>query len=273
MIDGCVGYSDGFIVAESRGNIEKDGHRRLSTVGAVYDKQGQLINRTFREAPDSVFVGENYSPQVSSDSIGKLTGSSIYLGVLHWHFGHFMIETIPRFWIFLENPELLDCDNFIFQAWGNLSSTALFSPPIRRIFELFKIPLSKIKLVSESLSLESVYVPDSSWNILDKPDARFLTLTDFIRDSVCKEKNKGSTHSLFLSRARLAPDQRRIVNESAFVCSDDTESTQVFHPQEHSLDEQVQIVSSAEKIVAFEGTALYMAMFFSRRHTNFVFMF
>ena len=67
--------------------------------GAAYDSTGDLINLSCRSNKNVAYKHIN-SDIVPSLKFKRITGSSLFLGHYHFHFGHFLLETASQLFFY-----------------------------------------------------------------------------------------------------------------------------------------------------------------------------
>lgn len=73
---------------------------------------------------------------------------------------------------------------------------------------------------------------------------------------------------IWLSRSKLAADLGGIDNETDIEAVLALNGWTIFHAQEHSLDQQVKILSDAERIAGFEGSAFHLLVLLDQIHAR-----
>jgi len=232
----------------------RDGAGRRLPAG-LFRPDGSAIDPSLPAPDPRAFQRTSHTPP---DRFRR--GAWVYGGVLLNHFGHVMIETGARLWAV---PELLSkgvaLDGIIFQrkkaaetpGEGQMPSTSaaflsVFSPDI------------PVAVVDGAETIETLYVPEIGISVT--PD-RFVGTREhwtFFRDRAGRVKPHPDPSDIYVSRTQ---DGAR----GGFLFEADLEAVmaaagyRIFHPQHHSVSDQIAIYRSARRLVSIDGSALHLA--------------
>lgn len=166
-------------------------------------------------------------------------------GVLVWHFGHFLIESLSR----LTNPEIRGSNlPILFFAQRPTEPIAGY---MREALSRIGIDDHRIKIVSKPIFVEKLHAQDPYVTInghLSRPHLLPIsgaTSSPSIRNGL-----------LYLSRSRVR-GRRPVQNEEILEETVRRLGGEIFHPQEHSLEAQIDRISRCSLVVAIEGSALH----------------
>lgn len=191
---------------------------------------------------------------------GFRRGAWVYGGILLNHFGHVMIETGARLWAV---PELLSrglpLDGILFQRKkaaeasgdGKLPFTSaaflsIFSPDI------------PVAVADSTETIETLYVPEISISVTPE---RFVGTREhwaFFRDRASRVGSHPDPVDIYVSRSQ---DGAR----GGFLFEADLEAVlaaagyRIFHPQHHSVSDQIATYRRARRLVSIDGSALHLA--------------
>jgi len=179
------------------------------------------------------------------------SGEAIYGGILFRHFGHFLLESLARFWFISRHPDL----PIVWHARDAILRNWQVS-----IFELLGVEPSRFHLVTRPTSVQRILVPDPGlqikggmWSGHGNALGRFLI---------------GPTQGrrIWLSRSLLRPDARlrsnhiKIANEDILEAELVRRGWEIVHPQHLTLPLQLAALKGAEIIAGIEGSALHLLM-------------
>ncbi len=192
------------------------------------------------------------APDMPSGPVEYMAGRWVWGGVLWRHFGHFVVESTGRLWgLSTMNG---DIDGVVFAPKNPNSGTKLAG--FQKDF-LNMAGAKQVKVLERPVRIERLIVPGQGFGIGDisagTERCRAFFRTDFARDI-----KPNGPRRLYLSRSRIGPSR------GALVCEDHIEQLladqgyEIFHPQEHSLPQQVARYKAADTIIASEGSALHM---------------
>ena len=245
-------------------------HSRDNTCG-VLDAEGQFC--AFSRGvmgPRRAAAEPNLS---SADEIRTLRGRYLYGGWLRAHFGHFLLESTARLWALsaLSAP----VDGVIFTPFRNGGLRMS-----RKRYGGFLDILTNgadLTVVRAPTRVEELVVPDPGFGhharILGSPLYRTHS-----RERVAATVPAAGGEKLYVSRSALADNRGGVFGEELIEDVMKANGYAIFHPQQHSIREQLARYRAARQLVALDGSALHMAAYalepgarvgmILRRHSN-----
>lgn len=216
-----------------------------SSAAALYDADGNMISDSLlRRRQGIVGIPAPVPAEISSDTIEEPV---IYGGMLINQFGHFIIESLSRLWLAdkISSPEIVFAAHDDFKAHHN------------EILELLGIR-SRIRLVDRPARLRRVALPEPGYRI---PDFLHDTHRDFLaRKGPVAVPSRGDR--VYISRSRLAKDRRKCVNEVELEEALVKLGWRIFHPQEHSVGVQLEVLGAAFLVMGREGSFFFNSLLF-----------
>jgi len=195
-------------------------------------------------------------PQMPETHLPRIEGNYLYGGWLRAHFGHFLLESTSRFWLLDELQA--DFDGILFTQFrkGGLGMA------YKRYGSFLDILSGgvPIRLLREPTQVERVFVADPGFghDYLMCASPRYRALT---RAQVDKAVQADGPEKLYVSRSALPRARGGVVAETRIEELMITNGYAVFHPQKHSIPEQLARYKAARKLVALDGSALHMAAY------------
>lgn len=189
----------------------------------------------------TIIVDKNYS---RSHPATDCIENAIYGGVMDYHYGHFIIETLSRLWFAKDNPELPI-------VWLNKGGEVRDWQ--KQIFEMLGIRNQHIFIGSPTI-INNAWYPYPGCCIgsyFESFHGNFL--------GVVKPNEVISGKKIYISRSNILG--RTSSSELDYVFKN--HGFEIFHPEEFSLIAQLEILSSAELVVGVEGSAFHSLIFFS----------
>lgn len=219
----------------------------------------------FREG-SILHPSQTLSTTMTSANLGRHApaGTYIYGGRIHGHFGHFLINTLPRFWGIVQartpstpilchgpgTPADWFAIPFIAAAFGLLG----LSP---RDFVTFDCPTR----------LRSVVVPSTSLQEQWAGHRAYSRLCRGIGERICATASVDSSdRPIYYSKSRLTTSVGTITNESEI---DDTLSAagiDIVYPETLSFADQIVLMTSRKHILGSSGSFLHTSIFCPPRH-------
>lgn len=172
-------------------------------------------------------------------------------GYLFSHYGHFLLESISRS---VYSDVISSPDKIIFFNPQNITTLPRF---IKDVFNSMGISEDRIILCDQPMRVAHLHVREPALEISNQicPDAYCLALPRVDADAIVR------SGSVFLSRGGLSGKKRSIDGEAAIEGHLTQKfGTRIIHPEQHSVPEQVDILSSAGAIIGCEGSAFHTAL-------------
>ncbi len=218
---------------------------RFQFIGGLYSPQGYYIAESGLTTSGQMIVCGN---KLSHAEVNILPGKSLYLGICHYHFGHFLVQTLSRLW-FLHESEITQFDHIVLLPLND------HIPAF--VYELFDIlgVADRIISVNRLVQLEFVYLPAPA---LEYPSLVYQAINRVQHLFISRNKINYSKQALFLSRTQLTPGHHRvIIGEHRLEQCLREEGFQIFYPEQHSIEEQIHTLAIHKTIIGFAGSALH----------------
>jgi len=229
-VSGCVYKGDGVILPQAQ-------------IPVRFFRQGKSI------ATDPVILQDHpVSPPVM--------GTAVYLGIFVPHFGHFLLETLSRFFIF---SQMGSFDWYVFHVTPEFKKRHLDLPFIKDVFSVFGIDSEKIIFIKEATGFDKLIVPYNLFviNKMMHPMQRWVY--DFIRVA-SRRKDIGVIHDkIYLSRKHIK--YRGVENEAEIEDVFAARGYKVLYFEGMPFLDQVWYVSHARVVGGFSGSALHHSVF------------
>jgi hypothetical protein len=176
--------------------------------------------------------------------------NAIYGGVILPHYGHFLLESLSRYWALKNASECLPI------VWHRRGGPDL-SPWQSEIFNLLRIDTGRFIYVDTLVELANVYVPEPAFMIRRFADPRFFS-------SLCiaQPKDVVAGKKVWLSRSQVGEGRGRIANEEEVEAKLLEAGWRIFHPQTFSVVEQIEMLRDAVLIAGFISSAFHTMLFF-----------
>jgi hypothetical protein len=221
----------------------------LSMWGGIFRSDGSFVSASglINNGREVVGPGDGTLPAASK----KLKGHSLYLGVCHYHYGHFLVETLSRIWG-MTKADLAAYDHILLLPLNG--SVPIF------VWDLFRAlgVIERVKVVSEPLSLETVTIPSPAIEYPQRVHRQIANL-HLLFDNIPADQQ--SDQPLFLSRTDLVPGHHRVVvGEAKLERALANQGVRIFHPQHHPVMVQAAVLRKHRTIISFAGSALHTLM-------------
>ncbi len=212
-------------------------------------------------SPDQVVA-----PTMPAAAISQTAPDGVYIygGRISTHYGHFLINTLPRFWniIKLRTPRT----RILCHGAGRPEDWFAI-PFIAQAFHLLGLTQHDFVSFDENVRLRSVVIPSTS---LEEQKAGYRAYRRLCFDMGERVRNatilEASDRPLYFSKAKLSSAVGHIVNESDMDAVLLAAGVKIVYPEHLPLQEQIRLMSSHERILGSSGSFLHTSIFCSARH-------
>ena len=233
------------------GQNEVKGAKRAA---GLFDAQGQFLpsGDCLRWANAPVTVEPEIDP---SAPLTRLEGRYLYGGMLYGHFGHFLCESTARLWALARDQGF---DGVVWLPKVRLGHAAKLVKPYHSFFAALGFERIGLFAPQTNTVIESLIIPEQGFGIGDLSSGR-PEYRDFMRKHLGANLAAEGAEKLYISRARLPGKRGSVLLEHLIEARLEAEGYTVFHPQDHSLAQQIAQYKAARQIVALDGSALHLA--------------
>ena len=194
----------------------------------------------------------------------RLEGRYLYAGVGRHHFGHFLMEGLGRLWA-LDHVETQVDGILVVPMHDKDIETVL-----RRRFLPFYTWLCDARpiwLIDRPVQVDDLLLPSQGfghrhWSV-GTPEFR-----DFVRSRVAARITPDGPRWVYVSRTQLKSPDHRMDREDALERTLVEKGYVVFHPEQYTIEEQLQVYMSADRILGADGSAFHLAPFAMRPGTR-----
>lgn len=173
----------------------------------------------------------------------------MFLGEVHWHFGHFLLEHTDRLWAAMQKQNV---QKFVFVFNKNAGKIPSW---LYDFTSMMGIKCDDVLVIDKTTRFKSVLVPEPSvnknaWTSLWPETFRYMA--DNVKDVVCADK-------IYVSRDSLK--HRRTFGEKSVQSVFKKNGFKIVYPEQLDLPHQVAIMKNARVLAGCAGTALHLALF------------
>ncbi len=195
------------------------------------------------------------SPQ---EEIIDLPGTHLFGGHFRGHFGHFLVESTARLWAlgYLDRP----IDGLLYLPYrGTVGPIERAISGHEAFFKLLGLTVP-VQTFGTVMRVERLIVPELGFGWSER-----YAGSPAYRAFMCGKLNaavaaNGGTR-LYISRALLPAQRGGILGETFIEENLARAGYDVFHPERHSVAEQLARYKAADEIVALDGSALHLAAY------------
>ncbi|WP_293575015.1 glycosyltransferase 61 family protein [Phaeobacter sp.] len=182
-----------------------------------------------------------------------IQGRWLWGGVLWAHFGHFLVESSSRLWALAYLKEQVDGVLFVPKRPKVGDQIRGFH---REFVDLFAGSLP-IRVAVEPTEVEELVVPGQGFG-LGKITEATPKFRNAVHSSFARKIQPDGPEKIYISRSKLGLRKGGLLGEEQLEDMLRGEGYVIFHPQDHSLSEQLAHYKAAKKIIAADGSALHL---------------
>lgn len=173
---------------------------------------------------------------------------AIYGGIVFGHFGHFLTETLSRYWYWRERSDT----QIVFHSFTNS-----LLPCQKEIFTLLGLEEKRIRFVSMPVKVKKLILPVPGVVLGQYFDCRHLDIL-----GVHPVGKVVSGRRIWLSRSQLDPVRQALISNEQEIELElqEKHGYTVIHPESVNLVALLDLLATAERIAGFEGSAFYNLM-------------
>lgn len=220
-------------------------------LACLYDLDGRRIDATVhrRHGLPVRRVPERIDPP--SDPV-RVHDPVVYGGHLPKHFGHFLLESLARTWVYPHlQPGPLPFVHFRdrFHLHEEDLLGAVLAPS-------GAVPMG----IAGPTRFDAVLIPEQGMDLGSAYAPEMRAVFDTIRDVIVGGTPQPDDTPVYLSRTRLPADRRATLGEVALERRLQAAGVRIVHPQEQPLREQIALISRARTVIGLHGTALHLTI-------------
>jgi len=189
----------------------------------------------------------------SVEHLPILTGEYLFLGSMHDHFGHFLVEGLSRLWIlkYFKSEDISALKIIIYEPG--------LIPPAAKMLAYLGIDKSQITFLSSPCIVEKVIVPAVAYRTHFWARDCMNHVYDSIVSGALKEKTKEFPKKIFLSRNNVP--SRKLSNEIELESLYRDAGYWVLRPEAIPIGDQIRIVANADSVAGCTGSNMYLCVF------------
>ncbi|MDC6677407.1 glycosyltransferase family 61 protein [Leclercia adecarboxylata] len=180
-----------------------------------------------------------------------LKGNYFFVGSIHRHFGHFLVEGLSRLWALDFIPTNIKDDIKYLVYEDSIPEFAL------QVLDILGIPLDKIVYAPKHAIVERLFVPDISYKTHHW--ASHLAQLTYNKISNNVLPNSKPYKRIYLSRKNTA--DRPLENEINIEKIFSSFGFEIITPENLSIQEQIKVVSESLIIAGPVGSQMYLSAF------------
>jgi capsular polysaccharide biosynthesis protein len=222
-------------------------------LGCLYDEDltriEPSINRYGRD--DKVRNTDPERLYIQPDELPVYDRPVLYLGLFEAHFGHFVQETLSRWWALIEEFE--DIDRYLVHA---VSAEVLNKPYIRAALDAMQIDDEKLVYFDQPVMLRKVIVPGASFQLISHIYTTYKESQNRLARAMGAESVNKTEQPVFLSRTHETSGIRHYYGEEKIESFLAERGVRIAHPGQMSFQDQIKLVNEHPIIMGYQGSQL-----------------
>ncbi len=227
----------------------------------IYNIDGHINDSAaYVRGPECHLVGQSRLADIDILNADIVSEHHIYFGPLIPHYGHFLVSSLARAWFYSsfedDNVRLLCHSDHPVESHMKSSFMGSFIPALGLKACQFARPTKPTRFTN-------LTVPSAAFIEEKMAYTAFLTPMHNIGDFLLNNSNcKKGRRSVYLSKSRMGTGSvTHISNELEIEAILEGYGVEIIHPQSLSVEEQVRIFSSCDKVLGFVGSAFHNHIF------------
>ncbi|MDI6654034.1 glycosyltransferase 61 family protein [Gluconobacter japonicus] len=231
----------------------------------IYNKDGIIVENSYdfrgnKEIPINQDISKLEDMNFFSENVINIDDPVIYIGRVNPHFGHFLINTLPRMWV-------LGSDEFSYRnikiafhsevSIDYLLSLEFFS----EIINLLKINVSDLIHINKNIVFKNVIIPESSLMEQTYVYTYYRKFCLSISKKILQDVDISNKKPGYYSKDKLKSGVGSFSNENEIVDIMSQNSIDIFRPETKSFREQIIWISTRSIIYGTAGSFLHSIIF------------
>lgn len=226
--------------------------------GCVYDRTGRLVPASQRTHGAITWKPADPEQIIAPEVAQEIEGQGIYLGHYTGHYGHFLIDTLSRFWALQTG---FAYDKLVFQPFVlRMPDFQAFSP-LRVCCECFGVKLEDLYTVRACLRFKKLAVPSMLFEVGQAAKPEQALVYRQIAEYCVGRAKVPEAPRLYLSRSRLKKGHKPAANEEQVERVFESFGFTVVYPEQLDFEAQVALYQRAEVMAGFGGSAMHNSLF------------
>ena len=226
----------------------------------IYDYGRKLVHQSiYSRGPEPIVIFPPIQPNFFYTDIKKWAEdeSYIFLGLLHDHYGHFLLSTLSRLWSIQDLPKykiLCYSPNYLVE-WSK--------PYVRDILSALDLDPARFVSFDAPVKIREIILPFASFEEQNFVHRTFARMCNAIGDRLTNgfAPAPDSTLPVYLSKERITRGVRKIINEAEICEHLEKSGFEILFPEEMTFSKQVAMWRSPRPVVAFSSSGLHTSIF------------
>jgi capsular polysaccharide biosynthesis protein len=223
------------------------------TKGCLYDSDGARVDLSVRVGEVGGDQAASIDPEVlppEQRGGSWLTGRTLYLGTFMNHYGHFITESLSRYW----RQEAGAFDHIVAYPFMHNDGNILVREFHRYLAGLLDVPIARMAILRSQTVFDEIVVPEQLWTYNVHVNAHMREIYGRIS---ARHAGKRPCGRVFLSRT----DSSRLGNLPAVEDVFASFGFRVVYPERISIADQLTLYANCEILAGPSGSAMHNCLF------------
>lgn len=226
-------------------------------IGGVEDNNKNFVRASSVGTGGHTFGG-SYS--FNDRDIDYLNEPVVFIGIVPNHWGHFLIDTVSRFWPFLQ--EKYRQYKVAFCGWGWQESK--IGGNFLKAFELMGISEDKLLFVDHPVKVTKIIIPEATmefgatWNKTYRETVEYLA-EQALKAETCSKLQK--YEKIYFTRTKFLKSKLNEIGEKEIETLFASAGFHVMSPEKMSLVEQIFYIRNCRVMASMSGTIPHNSVF------------
>lgn len=249
----------GTIDADLRPDRPRQGNvNNVFTLGCLYDADGQRIDLSLRNPRLGGDLGLAADPatlpaEVRRDDIPRFKGRTLYLGTFYNHYGHFITESLSRFWWHEAGDSF---DHLVAYGFIHNHGRVHVQRFHRHMTGILGIPLKRMSLLTAPVRFDEIVVPEQLFVFGSHVNVRMRDIYGRIA-----EQHRAGIPSGRIFLTRSIHPRARLANAHGVEDVFASFGFRVIYPEEVKIRRQLDYYVNSEIIAGLSGSGMHNCLF------------
>ena len=187
-------------------------------------------------------------------------GDYVYFGFVHFHFGHFLVDSLSRSWPLLEGG--LGGGKILFHGLGHPEIWWNEVPWLSEMLSGLGLQPTDFLHLREPVKVKRLHLPGRSWQGQTFAHQAHQRVARKIGATLLEGANVPDGGSpAYLSKTRMTGGVRRVVNERQLEAFLRPRGVEILYPETLSLREQIALFASGRTVTGTTTSAFHLSLF------------
>jgi hypothetical protein len=225
--------------------------------GGVLDSNGKFVQASSVGTGGHAFGGKY---QFNENKVEIVNETIVFIGIVPKHWGHFLIDTVSRFWIFLS--EEYKRYKVAFCGWG--WSDTKIDGNFLQTFELMGINKRNLMFIDHPIKASKIIIPEATmefgatWNKAYRDTINHIAI-GALNNEICSKLK--AYDRIYFTRTQFLKSKLNEIGEKEIESLFKTAGFLVLVPEKLSIVEQIFYIRNCKIMASMSGTIPHNSVF------------